>query len=95
MILVEQGVIGLILFIAFLFSAFVMGERIYHQTKTPAYKRLVMITLLMLLVISSLQLINDLLETDKIGPFFFLSLAILVNVDLYNRKMNEDRRIGG
>jgi O-antigen ligase len=87
MILVEQGVIGLIIFVAFLFGTLIIGERIYHQTRETAYKRIVMIAMLILLVISSLQLINDLLETDKIGPFFFISLALLVNVDLRNRRI--------
>lgn len=89
MTLVEQGFIGLLIFLAFLFGTLIMGERIYHQTKETAYKRIVIIALLMLLVISSLQLINDLLETDKIGPFFFISLALLVNVDLRNRGIGE------
>jgi len=47
-----------------------------------------MIALLIIVVISALQIINDLLETDKIGPFFFMAMAILVNWDLKNEKGN-------
>jgi len=82
MILVDQGVIGLVIFLLFLFGALIVGEQIYHQTADIRYKRIVMIALLMILVISALQLINDLLEVDKVGPFFFMSLALLVNVEL-------------
>jgi 4-hydroxybenzoate polyprenyltransferase len=89
MILVDQGVIGLVIFLLFLFGALIVGEQIYHQTQDVRYKRIVMIALLMILVISALQLINDLLEVDKVGPFFFMSLALLVNVEL----KKEDRRI--
>jgi hypothetical protein len=33
-----------------------------------------------------LMLMNDFLETDKIGSLFFMSAAILANTDLRNRK---------
>lgn len=85
MVLVEQGYIGLAIFLILLFYVLLRGERIYHQTKSARNKQIVMIALQMIIIISSLQLINDLLETDKIGPFFFMAMAILVNVDLENK----------
>lgn len=85
MTLVEQGYIGLIIFVAFVFFGLLYGEQVYHQTQDLGRKRMVMTALLTILVILSLQLINDLLESDKIGPFFFFSLALLVNVDIANR----------
>lgn len=87
MTLTEQGYIGLLLFLTFLFGTLIYGERIYHQTQDIRYKRIIMIALLMIIVISSLQLINDLIETDKVGPFFFMSAALLVNVDNRNKKL--------
>ncbi|MFN7115731.1 MAG: O-antigen ligase family protein [Saprospiraceae bacterium] len=86
MTLVDQGIPGLIIFLLFLFGALIYGENIYHRTKDVMNRRIVMIALLMIVVISLLQLINDLIETDKVGPFFFISLALLVNVDLQNRR---------
>jgi membrane-associated HD superfamily phosphohydrolase len=86
MVLVEQGYIGLAIFLILLFYTLLRGERIYHQTKSVRNKQIVMIALLMIIVISSLQIINDLLETDKIGPFFFMAMAILVRVDVKNKK---------
>lgn len=88
MVLVEQGYIGLAIFLILLFYALLRGERIYHQTKDKRQKQIVMIALLIIVVISALQIINDLLETDKIGPFFFMAMAILVNWDLKNEKGN-------
>jgi len=41
--------------------------------------------LLCFVLINILMLMNDFIETDKIGSLFFLSAAILVNVDLRNR----------
>ncbi len=89
MILVEQGYIGLAIFLILLFYVLLHGERIYHQTHHIRDKQIVMIAMQMLIIISALQLINDLLETDKIGPFFFMAMAMLVNVDLKNREGKE------
>lgn len=84
MILVEQGYIGLAIFLLLVVYALIYGEQIYHQTVEKGKKRIVMASLLSIICILLLLLINDLIETDKIGPFFFLSLVFLVNTDLYN-----------
>lgn len=89
MVLVEQGAIGLLIFLAFIFGALLHAERIYHQCTTPGQRRLLLMAYLCLVVILSFLLINDLIETDKVGSFFFLSLAILVNVDLANQRLRE------
>ncbi len=82
---IEQGIPGLLLFLALVFYALLRGETIYHETQDEEKRRLVLIALLCLIVICTLLLINDLIETDKVGPFFFLALALLVNADLDNR----------
>ncbi|MCB0643861.1 MAG: O-antigen ligase family protein, partial [Phaeodactylibacter sp.] len=86
MTLVEQGYPGLIIFFAMIFAVLLLGERVYHQTEDEAEKQQVMAVTLSLIVIYALLLINDMIETDKVGPFFFLGMAILVNMDLKNRK---------
>jgi hypothetical protein len=37
-----------------------------------------MATTLGFIIIFAMCLINDLIETDKVGPFFFFNMAILV-----------------
>ncbi|MDX1940893.1 MAG: O-antigen ligase family protein [Saprospiraceae bacterium] len=86
MVLVEQGYVGLVIYLALLFYILIRGEQIYHRMQSIRKKQIVMIALLMIIIISALQLINDLLETDKIGPFFFMSMAILVNMDVESKK---------
>jgi hypothetical protein len=39
-------------------------------------------SLLSLVVTFAFLLINDLIETDKVGSFFFINLAILVNQEI-------------
>ncbi len=86
MVLVEQGAIGLLIFCFFGFYPLIRGEQVYHQTKDPLVKNMVMAVLLSLIIIFILLLLNDLLESDKVGPFFLIAMAIIVNVDLANRR---------
>ena len=81
MLIVEQGFIGAILFLLMCFYFLIRGEVVYHKTKDPKRKMMVMAVILTVIIIDCLLLINDMIETDKIGSFFFISMAILVNVD--------------
>jgi len=89
--LVEQGLIGLLLFLVFNFYLLIRGERIYHETRDLHRRTIVMSCLLALVVINAFQIINDLIETDKVGSFYFLSAAILVNMDLLNKRERTDQ----
>lgn len=86
MTLVEQGIVGLLIYLALVFYALIRGEAIYANAKSQRDKQIVMMAMLCIIIISVMQLINDLVETDKVGPFFFMSLAILVNLDLKHRR---------
>jgi O-antigen ligase len=90
MTLVEQGIPGLIIFLLLLFTALTYGERIYHRAKDPRHRHIAMMAILCIIIISVMQLINDLLETDKVGPFFFMSLAMLINIDLRERQLQPE-----
>lgn len=90
MVLVEQGFVGLFIFCLFAFYPLVRGETIYHQTKDPATQQMVMALLLSLITILVLLLLNDLLESDKVGPFFLLAMAVLVNIDLANQQEQKE-----
>ena len=94
MTLVEQGIPGLLLFLILIFYALVRGEAIYANARTKRDKQIAMMAMLCIIIISVMQLINDLIETDKVGPFFFMSLAILVNLDLkHRRRLQEEQGI--
>jgi hypothetical protein len=47
-----------------------------------------MAALLSFIVILSILILNDMVETDKIGSFFFFVLALLVGLDLRNKIKN-------
>ncbi|MEL7120549.1 MAG: O-antigen ligase family protein [Bacteroidota bacterium] len=86
MTMVEQGIPGLLIYLLLCFATLIMGERIYHRLVDPFWKNTVMAALLCMIIIDAFQIINDMLETDKMGPFFFFTIAILIVADLHHRK---------
>lgn len=85
MVAVEQGLPGLLFFLLFCVVVMVKGESAYHQTQARSTRVALLSALLCFVLINILMLMNDFIETDKIGSLFFLSAAILVNIDLKNR----------
>lgn len=87
MLAVEQGLPGLIIYLFMILFLLIWGENLFHKVKhNPEKAWLVLAALSSLLVIHVLQLMNDLIETDKVGPFYFFSLAVLVRIHLDLRK---------
>lgn len=93
MTLVEQGVIGFILFLGLIFSIILGGERVYHLVTDKKTKRYIMAATLSTVVICALCLINDLIEADKIGPFFFLNASMIVIFDLKYSQQKKDVKV--
>ncbi len=85
---VEQGFIGFLLFIALCFTLLIEGERIYHRCTDREDKYIVMAATLGFIIIFAMCLINDLIETDKVGPFFFFNAAILMFFSWKYRKIS-------
>ena len=79
---VEQGIPGLLIFLALCFAVLLLGQRVYHRTQNLFRKRWAMAITLSALIIDALLLINDMVETDKVGSFFFLFMAMLVRMDM-------------
>ncbi len=92
MIMVDQGIPGFIIFLILTFAALIIGERVYHETIPIERKRMVMTILLSLIIIDAFLLINDMIETDKVGSFYFINLALLINFDLLNKRENKKQQ---
>lgn len=91
MTLVEQGVPGLLIFLVLLVVFFMRGEYLYHALAAfPLRQNIVLTVVLSMTIITAFLLINDLIETDKIGSFFFINLALLINQDLFLRSQQND-----
>jgi len=82
---VEQGILGLLIFLLLCFATLLLGEKLYHQTTSKSRRRILLMAVLSIVIIDSILLINDMVETDKVGSFFFMAMAVLVNLDIRSR----------
>lgn len=89
LMLTEQGVIGLFIFLMLTIGILINGQRIYNQTVNRNERRYVLGIFLCIIVIYSNTFLSDLLETDKIGSFYFICIALLVNQDIRNRELEQ------
>lgn len=77
---VEQGLPGMVIFILFSVLVMLYGERVYHRLQPGWRRRMAIAALMCFILIDMLMLMNDFVETDKIGSLFFMSVAMLVNL---------------
>ncbi|QIX62931.1 O-antigen ligase family protein [Hymenobacter sp. BT18] len=82
LLLAEQGVPGCALFVLVVGTALLLVERLYHRSARPEHRRLVLAAGLSFFIIVFHLLLNELVEVDKIGSFFFIALAALMRLDV-------------
>ncbi|BDS14517.1 O-antigen ligase family protein [Aureispira anguillae] len=87
----EQGIIGLIIFLALIYMTIIYGEQVYHNSPDRKRKDIVMASILSTIIIDAFLLMNDMIETDKIGSFFFFNIAIIVIIDLINKEEKKEK----
>ena len=81
-VLAEQGGVGLAIFLLLTVVILVYGEKIYHRMQDPDEKRITMTLLLVIMIVYINLMLSDMLESDKVGPFFFISLSLLAAFDI-------------
>lgn len=79
MVAVEQGLPGLAFFLLFFVLVLLWGQRAYHRLRDVGQRYIVMAALLNFAIAGLLLLMNDFVETDKIGSLFFICAALVVN----------------
>jgi len=79
---VEQGLPGLIIFLLLVGYTANFGQKLYFALPDKPRRRQLLASLMCFLIICFLMLMNDFVETDKIGSLFFMSLAMIVNLDI-------------
>ncbi len=89
LVAIEQGYIGLVIFLVLLGAMFYYAQYLYHRIKDPFYRVSAITTAVILVMITTVNFLSDLIETDKIGSLFFLCLSVLVMIDLNTRKESE------
>jgi O-antigen ligase len=78
LLLIEQGIPGLVIFCLLLGLLFYYTHRWYHNVSDKRERIYAAAVAAMLGMIVSLNLLSDLVETDKIGGLFFLCVGILL-----------------
>ena len=87
MLLVEQGLLGMLIFVALNFVILIYGERLYHQLTDEKMRAILMAALLSTVVIFAFLLMNDMIETDKVGSFFFFNMAVIIAIGQWGKKV--------
>ncbi|MDB5235908.1 MAG: hypothetical protein JWR44_2901 [Hymenobacter sp.] len=82
--LAEQGIPGFLLFLILIATALLQAERLYHRARhQPEIRRVVLAATLSFVIIVFHLTLNELVEADKIGPVFFICLALLIRADTW------------
>lgn len=84
----EQGMVGLVLFSALFFGMILKTQQLYHQLHNNFYRTILLTTGIVLAMIGTVIFLSDLIETDKIGSLFWLSLGIIF---LLQEKLKEEQ----
>ena len=81
MLMVEQGVVGLIIFILLIYSVLDRAQRVYHNLDKGRNRDLISMAIMIVFIICAINLINDMFEVIKVGSFFFLACHIVTKED--------------
>jgi len=77
---VEQGIPGLLILLLLMISVLLIGERLYHRMSAGPEKNLLIAALISFSCNLFILSLNDTVETDKLGTFFFLCIAIVIQM---------------
>jgi O-antigen ligase len=89
--MIDQGIIGFLIFLSLYVVTLFTAEKVYRRTIEKNERIVMMAVILCLLILLVNLMLNDLIETDKAGSFFFICLAWIVNQDMRNKKrLNEN-----
>ena len=83
----EQGLPGLFLLILLWLAMLFRLQYLYNKLQHPFYRTVAMTVAVVLAMIFSINFMSDMIETDKIGSLFWLSLGF---VFVLNRKLEEE-----
>jgi O-antigen ligase len=82
LVAIEQGIPGLVFFLLLLGGMFYYTQYLYHRIKDIFYKIVSITVGVILMMITVVNFLSDLIETDKIGSLFFLCLSMLAVTDI-------------
>ena len=81
LLMIEQGLPGLFFFLMLLGGILYYAQRLYHKLKDPFYSTCALAAGMIVVMISIVNFLSDLIETDKVGSLFFLCFSVLIMID--------------
>jgi len=90
-LLVEQGWPATILYAILMMAIFAYGQKIYHRTKDPTYRKMTMGITMMLAAGFINNVFSELWETHKIGAMFYLGILFLMLLDHLTKKQLQEQ----
>jgi O-antigen ligase len=85
LITIEQGIPGLLFFLILTTAILFYAQRLYHRVHDTFYKRLALLSGVIIMMVLVVNFLSDLIETDKIGSIFFGCIALLISADINTR----------
>ncbi len=82
LVAVEMGLPGLLFFLILVGAMLWYVQKLYRRFTDKFYKTIVLTAGVILSMIITLNLLSDLIETDKVGSLFFLCLSVLIMLDI-------------
>jgi len=82
---VEQGFTGLLMLLLLLGYAFYTAQRVYRRSADPFLRTIAAIGAVVLAIHCTVNFLNDLVETDKLGSLFYLAICTLIVADVKER----------
>jgi O-antigen ligase len=82
LVTIEQGIPGLIIFSLLLLLMFRTALQGYHFFSDRFYKLLSILCAVILSMVVTLNLLSDLIETDKVGSIYFIIMAVLMQLQV-------------
>ena len=74
----EQGIPGLIIFVAILLYVFITLQQLYFTIQSKFYRQVCLSIVSILMMITTVIFLSDLIETDKIGSLFWLCMGLTI-----------------
>lgn len=81
MMLIEQGIPGFLIFFTICVVFLIRAENLYQRLPRSSEKNLLIGISASMIIILLLQLMNDQIEVDKVGSFFWLWMAVLIKLE--------------
>lgn len=90
LLLTEQGVPALLLYVALLVIVFLTAQKTYTNASEENKKNVAAITLCLIAFLLN-NTLSDLVEANKIGSLFYMSLALLLNFSTRNIILEDEK----